>query len=232
MQNKRLHKRYDLIEIQGRMTMANKVEIMDIGLGGIAVKADRKLDVGREFTIRLGDRGNSIDVRCMVVRSTLSGMEKGVDGENVLIYAAGMKFIQGSEDKIKAFLESVEPRAKEDVSPMAERRRTVRFQITAPQEKLLLYPEDFKVKDIDLGGMLILADQFLEKDSMVPMALQLDDKNNLDFIGQIFSCRKAEEKGQAFYAIQVTFSGLRDRDRDLLKTFISYLVTNHKEEKS
>src|SRR5512135_2979570 len=124
MQDKRRHKRYDIIEIAGKMTLANKVEIVDIGLGGIALKADKKLDLGREYTIRLGDREKMIEVRCVVVRSTLCGMEKGVGGDNVLIYAAGMKFMEESGDKIKAFLESVERRAKRDVSPDAERRLT------------------------------------------------------------------------------------------------------------
>jgi len=95
MRNKREHTRYDLIDIQGKMTLANKVEIIDISLGGVALKADRKLDVDREYMIKLGDKEHGIDIKGIVVRSTLVGMEAGANGESVLIYAAGMKFKEG-----------------------------------------------------------------------------------------------------------------------------------------
>lgn len=54
MKNKREHTRFDLIDLQGKMTLANKVEIVDISLGGVALKVDRKLDIGREYMIKLG----------------------------------------------------------------------------------------------------------------------------------------------------------------------------------
>ncbi len=41
MRNKREHTRLDLAEMQGKMTLASKVEIVDISLGGVAVKADK-----------------------------------------------------------------------------------------------------------------------------------------------------------------------------------------------
>jgi len=226
MRNKREFKRFDLIEIQGKMTMANKVEIVDISLGGLAIKADRKLDLNREYVIKLGDKGDSIDVRCVVVRSTLVGMEQNADGESVLIYAAGMKFKEGQEDKIKSFLKTVPLRAKEDASPVAERRLDVRFSITAPQEKLLCFPANFKVMDISLSSMLIHSDQFLEKGSQVPMGLYLNDDSHLDFIGKVFSCRKTQETGKDYHEIEVTFSDLTDTEKTTLKTFIDYLVTH------
>ena len=114
MQNKREHKRFDTIELQGKMILANKVEIVDISLGGASLKADRRLDIGREYMLKLGNENHSINVKGTVVRSTLMGMEAGDDGENVLIYAAGMKFKEGSEDNITAFLKSIEHRIKED----------------------------------------------------------------------------------------------------------------------
>lgn len=232
MRNKREHTRFDIIEIQGKMTLANKVEIIDISLGGVALKADRKLDVGREYLIKLGDKGQSIDVKGTVVRSTLVGMEAGTDGESVLIYAAGIKFNEGSENKITAFLNSVEHHKKEEEALVVERRNTVRFQITAPKEQVLAFPTNFKVKDISLSSMLIQCDQFLGKDSTVPMELYLNENNQLNFIGKVFSCRKVVDKERAYYEIEVTYSDLADKDRALLKKFIDYLVTDHTVERA
>jgi hypothetical protein len=235
MRNKRQHKRYELIDIQGiqgKMTLANKVDIVDISAGGISVKADKKLDTGREYVIKLGDKVQCVEVRGVVVRSTLCGMEKGEDGESVLIYAAGMKFKEGQEARIKAFLDTVERQAKEDVSPAAERRLNVRFQITTPQATVLCYPANFVVKDISLNGMLIHSDQHLVRDSLVPMGLQLGENNSLGFTGKVFSCREMEEKGRTLYAIEVTFSDLAEGTRDLLKTFIGHLVKDSERDKA
>lgn len=164
-------------------------------------------------------------MRGVVVRATLVGMEAGPDGESILVYAAGVKFKEGSEEKITAFLNSVEHRVKTDEAPAAERRSTVRFQITAPQEKVLAYPLNFKVKDISLSSMLIHSDQALDKESMIPMELYLDDRNQLNFVGKVFSSKKVEDMDQVRYEIEVTYPELSEQDRAQLKKFIDYLVS-------
>ena len=224
MKNKREHTRFDLTDLQGKMILAHKVEIVDISLGGVALKVDRKLDIGREYMVKLGDKARSIDVQGVVVRVTLVGMEAGTDGKGVLIYAVGMKFKEGSEEKITVFLNSVEHRVKTDEAPIVERRSTVRFQIIAPQEKVLVYPLNFKVKDMTLSSMTIYADQQLNKDSMIPMELSLDN-DQLNFPGKVISSRKVEDKGEVSYEIEVTYSDLSKQDRALLKKFIDYLVS-------
>ena len=224
MRNKREHTRFDLVEIQGKMTLANKVEIVDISLGGVALKVDKRLEVGREYLIKLGDKGHGIDVRGIIVRCTLIGMEAGADGESVLIYAAGMKFKEGSEDTITAFLNTVPHHTKEEASPVDERRLNVRFQISAPQEKVMVFPANFRVKDITLNSMLINSDQFLQKESMVPIELYLNDDDQLHFTGKVFSSRKIEDQESVTYEIEMTYADLSEKDRAMLKKFIDYLV--------
>jgi Tfp pilus assembly protein PilZ len=106
MMEKRRHKRFslDLIEINGKLNLANKVEILDLSFGGAALKVDRRLNVGNELLLTLKDKGNSIDVRGMVVRCTLKAIEKKFNGGKVSIYNAGMRFQEGSADKIADFI--------------------------------------------------------------------------------------------------------------------------------
>ena len=68
MQDKRRHKRFrlDLMEISGKMILANRVDIIDISLGGVALKTDRRLNIGKEYLIKLGDKGKSIDVKGII----------------------------------------------------------------------------------------------------------------------------------------------------------------------
>jgi hypothetical protein len=143
-----------------------------------------------------------------------------------------MKFKEGSEDKITAFLNSVEHHTKEEEALMVERRQTVRFQITAPLENVLVFPANFKVKDMTLSSMRIQSDQPLLKGSMIPLELYLNENDHLNFIGNVFSSRNVEDKEQASYEIEVTYADLAEKDRAMLKKFIDYLVTDHSAEKA
>jgi Tfp pilus assembly protein PilZ len=226
MQDKRRHKRFklDVIEINGKMSLADKVKIIDISLGGIAIKADRRLNIGREYTIRLEDKGKIIDVKGVVVRSELSGIEERNKGEQVSIYKAGMLFKEGQAAKIDHFLNSIEQHKKKEAPVTVDRRLSVRFNITAPGEQTLSFPAQFKVKEISLSGMLIQTDQMLALGSMIPMGLSLNADDHVNFNGRVASCRTTEYQGQTHYEIGVEFSDLTEKDRVLIKTFIDYLA--------
>ena len=226
MLDKRRHKRFrlDLMEINGKMILADRVEIIDISIGGVALKTDRRLNVGKEYLLKLGDKGKSIDVKGIIVRCELSKIEERCNGEKVSIYTAGMMFKDVSPDTIADFLNSIEQDKKEAMPVMADRRFAVRFYITTPWEKTLCFPAQFKVKEISLSGMLIQTDQALGIESMIPMGLSLKADSPVNFIGRVASCRVTEDTGQAQYEIGVEFKDLTDTDRTSLKTFIDYLA--------
>ncbi len=226
MQDKRRHKRFrlDVMEINGKMILADKVEIIDISLGGMALKTDRRLNVGKEYLIKLGDKGKRIDVKGIIVRCELSKIEERCNGERVPLYTAGMMFKDVAPDKIADFLSSIEQHKKEEAPAVVDRRLTVRFYITTPREQTLSFPSQFKVKEISLNGMLIQTEESLGIESMIPMELSLKADNPVNFIGRVASCRMSGGKGQAFYEIGVEFTGLRDEGRTSLKAFIDYLA--------
>jgi HEAT repeats/PilZ domain len=226
MRNKRQHARFDVVELHGRMLLADKVEIVDISLGGLSLKADRRLDLGREYQIKLGKKGREIAVRGVVVRSSLAGMETGTGGESVLIYAAGVKFREGQTDKIAAFLDSVDIRKTDAVSPAVERRLHVRFQITTSQKKVLLFPAHFRVREMSFHGMLVRSDSPLGGEGAIPLALFLDREHHIDFSGTISSTRTKEDGKHAYHETEITFPDLTDRDRGTLRKFIDYLAAN------
>ncbi len=226
MGNQRRHKRFtlDSLEISGKMSLADRVEIIDIGLGGVALKADRRLNIGREYTIRLGDKARSIDVRGVIVRSTLSGIETGADGEGVSIYTAGMMFKEGYAAKVAEFIKSIELHKNHEGAVASDRRLTVRFRLTTPQEKILDFPSQFKVSEISLSGMRIHAERPLELGSMIPMLLALNADNAITFKGRVASCRRLDGAAPALYETGVAFTDLTDGDKKLLTAFIDYVV--------
>jgi len=232
MQDKRQHKRYrlDLVEINGKMSMADKVQILDISLGGVSLKADRRLNIGKEYLIKLQEKGKTLDVKGIVVRSELSSIEQRAGGQGVSIFTVGMMFKEGYADKLADFLKPIEQTIKKVGAPsVPDRRLNVRFNIMTPQEKILSYPLQFKVKSISLGGMLIQIEQALEINDKIPMELSLNADNAIKFIGRVASCAMMEHTGQTHYDVGVEFTDLADKDKALLKTFVDYLAKKHEE---
>jgi hypothetical protein len=222
-QNQRRHKRYrlDSMEINGKMSLVEKVEIIDISLSGVSLKVDKKLELGREYVIRLGERKKEFDVRGVIVRSEVCGIEEEANGETV--YAAGMMFNGGQMDKLAMFLYAIDQKKKMN-SVAAERRLKVRFQITTPGENVLSYPAQFKVKAISLSGMLIQTDLPLKVESRFPMGLSLQGDNPVDLVGRVASCQMMDEGGRTHYEIGVEFLDVTEKDKILLKTFIDNLA--------
>ncbi len=222
----RRHKRYrlDLIEVNGQISLTDKVEILDISLGGIALKVDRRLNIGREYLLKLREKDKTLDVRCIVARAELSGIEQRATGESVSIYTTGMIFKEGSTDRIADFLKPIEQHKRMKKVDDADRRVDVRFLLGGPRDTMLSYPAEFTVKTISLCGMLIRTEQALAIESRIPMALSLDAENPVRFIGRIAACQRNDDQGGKRYDIGVEFTNLTDRDITLLKTFIDFLA--------
>ena len=226
MQDKRRHKRFklDLMELNGKMIMARKVEIIDISLGGVALKTDRRLNFGREYLIKLGYKGKSIDVKGIIVRCELNNIEERSNGESVSIYSAGIMFKDVPSNTIADFINSIEHDKRDAVPVMIDRRVNVRFYINVPLDNTLNFPAQFEVKEISLSGMRIQTDQSLGIESVIPMGLSLQADEPVNFMGRVASCRMTEDTGKSHYEIGVEFKDLTDRDRTLLNTFIDYLA--------
>jgi len=229
-QDKRRYKRYklELVEINGKMSLADKVEIIDISLGGVALRVDRRLNPGREYLLKLGDKEKSFDLKCIVVRSELSGIQARVTGERAMIYTAGMRFKDDSSKQIADFLKSIELVKKETVLSESDRRFDIRFHIHMPGEKILNYPAQFKVKEVSLSGLRIQTDVSLALQSVIPMGLALHDDNFVHFNGRVASIRMFEDQGETRYDIGVEFLDLSEEGTALLKSFIEYLATSEK----
>lgn len=228
MQNKRRHERFklDLMEMNGAMSITDHVEILNMSYGGVSLKADRKLSIGKEYLLTLKEKGDSIQVKGIAIRSAMSGIEETTDGENITLYTASMTFQDGQHDTIADFLNSIERRKKVDAPVKIDQRLHVRFHFTIPLEHMLSFSAEFKVRKISLSGMLIESEQTLESNCMIPMGLMLNADNAVNFIGRVASCRRTRSQGQPRYEIGVAFTDLTDKGRVLLKTFIDNLAVS------
>ncbi len=223
MKENRRHKRFrlDAVEINGKMVFATKVKILDISIGGVSLKADRRLNIGSEYVLKLEDRNRFISVKGLVVWSSLSETREGPGGEVAPIYTAGMKFSDISAEKINELLAFIEHHDMGGAHLLSGHRMNVRFRISAPEKALLHYPEHYRVKTISLSGMLIESTQALDIESRVPMELSLQDDTPITFMGRVASCLGAAEEAGG-YAIGIEFLDLTEKDKEVLSAFVEY----------
>jgi c-di-GMP-binding flagellar brake protein YcgR len=210
--------------MNGQLSLSDKVEILDISLGGIALKVDRRLNIGREYLLKLREDEKTLEVKCIVARTELSGIEQRANGESVSIYTTGMIFKEGSTDRIAEFLKPIQQHKQMNETNDPDRRVDVRFLIGGPMDTMLSYPAEFTLKTISLCGMLIRTEQALALECRVPMTLSLNADNPVRFIGRIAACQRSDDPGGRRYDVGVEFTNLTDRDITLLKTFIGFLA--------
>ena len=234
MQIKRRFKRFTLkvLEIHGRMTAATDVKIDDISIGGIRLRANRRLNIGNEYVLKLEDKKKVVSLKGVVVWSSLSDNREGSHGEIVPIYTAGLKFTNISAEKITQLLDFIEDHKKEEVYVMGSSRLNVRFHVNDPERASLNYPASYKVKKISLGGMLIECLQALEIESRIPMALSLQDDKAMKFVGRIASSQLMEDGDPKQYNIGIEFLDLTEKDNEMLATFIKYCAAIEGENES
>jgi len=232
MRNMRRYKRFklDLIDLTSKMSIIGRVELINISICGVAIKADRKLNIGKECLLLIGyEDKHIINLKGIIVRSELSGIEERAEEGKVTIYSAGILFKDESAGKVKDFLDSIENNKK---TPVPEQPnwfyRDILFSITTPKEKILNLAAQFGIKDISQSGVIIQTDHKLEIDSMVLMELSLNFCDPVSFMGKVVSCRMTQDKVYGKYDIGVEFSLLTDRDRgrSLIISFIDCVKEN------
>jgi c-di-GMP-binding flagellar brake protein YcgR len=221
MEDKRRYKRFTLNiqEINGKMLFATQVKIIDISVGGISIKANRRLNIGSGYSLRLEGK-KTISLRGSVVWSTLGESRGKSDGEVVPIYSAGLKFTNMSAEKITELLSFIDSNKKEEVRVFGGTRLNVRFHINDPEKAILNFPASYKVKKIGLGGMLIECVRDLEIESRIPMELSIHADNPVEFVGRVASCQVIDKDGQKQYDIGIEFIELTEKDKAILASFI------------
>jgi hypothetical protein len=226
MENTRRYKRFrlDFLEVNGQLTFATDVTLLDISMGGISLKADRRLNIGGRYVIKLEDKKKLIALKGEIAWSALSGNKMTPDGEIIPLYTAGMKFIDLSKEKAEELLDFVEHHRKEEVPPAGDRRFSVRFLIGEPGKAILNYPADYKVKVISLSGMLIETSHALECESRIPMELSLHDESRISFLGRVVTCQMIAKNDKDHYDFGIEFINVTDKDREVLGSFIAYVA--------
>ncbi len=226
MHEKRRYKRYKLndLEVHGKMVLATEVKVIDISISGIAVKADKRLNIGSDYTLKL-EGSKTVSLRGTVVWSSLNETRKGPQGEMIPVYAAGMQFKAMSNERTTELQYLIDSHKIEEVHVIGGTRLDIRFHIKDPENAIVLYPDNYKVKTISLGGMLIECVRNFEIESRIPMEMFIHDDKRLKFVGRVASSQVIDKEAKKQYDIGIEFLDLTEKDREVLASFI-----NHRDE--
>lgn len=224
MQDKRKYIRFKLndLEVNGKMALATEVKVIDISISGISVKANRRLNIGGDYTLKLEGR-KTISLRGTVIWCSLTDSRKGPGGEMIPMYSAGMQFKDMSKERTTELQYLIDTYKIKEIQVVGGTRQYIRFNIKDPENVVLIYPDNYKVKTISLGGMLIECQRNFEIESRIPMEMLIHDNKPFKFMGRVASSRAIDEKGQITYDIGIEFLALTEKDREMLTLFIDYV---------
>jgi len=220
MDNRR-QPRFTVEGLHGHLTFASEVEILNMSLSGVALKLDRRLNIGADYTLKLEANDTTVAVRGVIVWAALDEVRKDATGQDAAVYSAGMRFTDVVTPRLAHLLEFID---RHKLIP-DKRLGGVRFSINASGKALLDVPQPYRVKVISLRGMLIEADRPLEKEARCPMEINLDSGQPLVFEGRVaYREQVAQGSGPVFWHLGIEFLDMPPSDRARLDAFIGSLA--------
>jgi hypothetical protein len=110
MQEGRRYERFPVYndEMNSSMALADHVQVLDISEGGISLKADIRLNIGRQYTLTIETKRNASTVKGIIVWSSLIENKEDAKGNIVPIYKAGLQFTNVSREAINEIIGSLQ----------------------------------------------------------------------------------------------------------------------------
>jgi hypothetical protein len=218
--NRRRHPRFAVADLEGRMVFASQVEILNMSLTGMAIKVDRRLTIGAEYTVRLQHGERVSGVRGVVVWCMLSEIKPDRAGEGRSVYAAGLHF----PDALSPALRDIVAFLGEHKMIPEQRLTGLRFHIDAPGRAAIDFPEGYRVTVVSLAGMRIETDHPLALDGVLPMEIVLPEGEALRFSGRVASLPEtAPADGQPRFAFGIEFADMSAEDTARLSRYLDSL---------
>ena len=218
------------MDINGRIMLANKVEILNMSVGGLLLKTDKRLNVGTIYVLRLESKGKLLTIPCKVVRAELSESYKDSIGQSIPIYSAGMQFTNISNDQInsvndflKGHVIGYQKQEQTAMDKIIDLRLYVRFLIKTPEEATIQCYDSYKVKDISMGGIRIESYYCLDIGEIQLMEIVFPGEKVVKFSGKVISSFLLGDKEPKQYDIGIEFLDMSDQDKEVLKKFVKTL---------
>jgi Tfp pilus assembly protein PilZ len=222
----RSHKRFSVVGIQSKMLFATEVNILNISLGGAAIEADRRLNIGDMYTLKLQSESEALQVKGMVVWANISRSKHTAKGDTVPVYQAGIRFTDVVDEKITRLMDVIEGHKVVDENRLAG----VRFIIEGGQSAELGKELAFKVRNLSLGGMLIETNHEFKHNDVFAVELPLPD-DPVKVQVRVASCFQVGKGREQSYDVGVQFVDMSEETHRGLEAFLRGLGEKPKDKK-
>ncbi len=221
----RRHRRFPVAAgaIEGNAEFSCPALISDISIAGISIRTDRKLDIGRQYAIRLMDESRDISCKATVVWSG-AGESAVMNHQLPDRFLSGLKYLNLDRPTATALFSFIEAHLIAGKAPEAARggrgfRCCSRFALDARETALLEIPQSYVVRLISLGGILIQSDESIETGSRFSMKMTLQDGVQISFVGRVASSQPSSET-EKNHDIGIAFVEMGADDRKRLQEVI------------
>jgi hypothetical protein len=238
MIERRAYKRYkvDLFDITSAIIQASNIEIANISLNGIALHANRRLNIGEKYTLKIHSKEKTLSLKGIVIWSKISRIHNSFNGYTAPLYSAGLEFIDVTKslrDDISIFIETdkIDEKIDNDTEddtvtsyPKKFTRSFHRFRVNTPVEAFIIDQNQWLlVKDFSYGGLRIECTKPMKINSKLPMMLSFADDIFIIFQGRVISCILNKKASPRVYTIGIEFYEMSLKDRNLLAKHIRLL---------
>lgn len=116
-QERRKHKRLqtDHLSVMSEMPSASEVKVMNLSMSGILIKADRRLDIGKTYVLKIGYQEKKVFAKTRVAWSLLIAGTGDTQGNVTPLYVAGMQFHGGPDEKLEELVNAINLDARNDI---------------------------------------------------------------------------------------------------------------------
>jgi len=90
------------------MPSTSRVKLMNIGSGGALVMADKLINVGKSYALKIAYKDKQLFVKADAVWALLADCVREVNGDVVPIYIAGMQFVDVLRGEVREIMQLLE----------------------------------------------------------------------------------------------------------------------------
>jgi len=219
--DQRQHKRFELdgLELKCNMFFKSDVTLVNISMGGAAIRLTRRLSMGRPYTLSLRGPTETIQVRGTVMWEKLVGSHAEENGDVVPEYELGIAFDDVFTSSGSALLGMLDKWAATLDAPL--RTRGVRLSVSSTRTRLDFH-EDYSIQAISMGGMHVMTHAHMPENQFAPMEVTLPDQERaVHVMGRIVSSQQASAPGEeSLWRTGIEFVQIEEEDRAMLERFI------------
>lgn len=215
---RRRQDRFSTDNVQGNFSYAVEARVLNLSLGGLAVRTNTQLSIGRKYRFSLGGEADSVQLTGAVRWCRMSGTEKKETGDIVPVYEAGISFDDVLTDKAEELLEFMEKNITLDL----KRRIAGRFKVETSDPLVLESDTDYVVKQISIAGMMIESDVALKPDTELELEMRLG-RRKFTSAGRVIYLAEIALKDEVLrYRMGVEFTKIPKERVKALEEFIRH----------